>query len=583
MAQTLLGASERVPMPPDTPMNEVEAAIDQVSAKAQEWASLPAQKKLELFEQCLENAKAETDSMIEAGCASRGYDITNPDQGHLVADATLMSLGVSPVWIHGAIDVLKSIIATGMPPKASAIQKRPDGSHRLTVYPMNFFQVVAGDTGCAKTVPCGKRGYFDIVCRGEPKQFNPLERPACCVGVLGAGNTDIPNDIVGPMVIENSVVVYKANPVMARGAEVKRRIFQPLIAKGYLAIVFGGIEQGKMIVESPKTAKLACTGSVLTHDKIVWGNQDKTDPASKPLISKPFLSELGSVNPIIVVPGEWSARDLQHHAHSIIAAKMHNNGHICAAPQVIITSKNWKHREAFLQAIKKEIEACPAYRLFYPGVKKAYEEHKAALGGDVTAVQKADLGFDSKSPLIFKAGVSADPNADILALKNESFAPILIEVPIESDEKFASFMPAAVDFASNRCWGSLTCTIVVDDYTMASNQEGLNRIVDGMKFGAVGINVPPALANIFPVLTWGGFPGHTQRDVQSGMGTLGNFCCYENVEKSVMTGRFYNLLQLTNAGSPQYQARRMRRLCEVFLRQSYWSVAKFAAAHFIGC
>merc|ERR1719384_1343023 len=104
------------------------------------------------------------------------------------------------------------------------------------------------------------------------------------------------------MVCENSVVVYKANPVMARGAEVKRRIFQPLIAKGYLAIVFGGIEQGKMIVESPKTQKLACTGSVLTYDKIVWGNQDKTDEASQPLITKPFLAELGSVNPIIVVP-----------------------------------------------------------------------------------------------------------------------------------------------------------------------------------------------------------------------------------------------------------------------------------------
>ena len=99
------------------------------------------------------------------------------------------------------------------------------------------------------------------------------------------------------MLCENSVVVYKANPVMARGAAVKARIFQPLIAKGYLAIVYGGIEQGKMIVESPKTEKLGCTGSVLTYDKIVWGNQDKNDPASKPLTNKPFLAELGSVTP----------------------------------------------------------------------------------------------------------------------------------------------------------------------------------------------------------------------------------------------------------------------------------------------
>ena len=48
---------------------------------------------------------------------------------------------------------------------------------------------------------------------------------------------------------------------------------------------------------------------------------------------------------------------MQHHAHAIIATRMHTNAHICASPQVVITSKDWKHREAFVQAIKKEIEA----------------------------------------------------------------------------------------------------------------------------------------------------------------------------------------------------------------------------------
>ena len=83
-----------------------------------------------------------------------------------MADATLLSLGVIPVWIHGAVDVLEAIVATGLPPKASAIQ------------------TMAGDTGGVETVPCGKRVYFDVVCQGEPKQFNPLTRPACCVMIL---------------------------------------------------------------------------------------------------------------------------------------------------------------------------------------------------------------------------------------------------------------------------------------------------------------------------------------------------------------------------------------------------------------
>ena len=69
-----------------------------------------------------------------------------------------------------------------------------------------------------KTVPCGKRVYFDFVCHAAPKQFNPLTRPACCVSFLGAGNTDIPNGIVSPMLTDHSVMVYKAKPRMARRA-----------------------------------------------------------------------------------------------------------------------------------------------------------------------------------------------------------------------------------------------------------------------------------------------------------------------------------------------------------------------------
>ena len=90
----------------------------------------------------------------------------------------------------------------------------------------------------------------------------------------------------------------------------------------------------------------------------------------------------------------------------------------------------------------------------------------------VTSLHLPDMGSDSKSPLIFKAGVSADPNAYILALKNVSFAPILVEVPIETAATFTSFLAAAVDFAHIECWGSLTCTNLVDDYTKARNQEG---------------------------------------------------------------------------------------------------------------
>merc|ERR1719195_148389 len=101
-------------------------------------------------------------------------------------------------------------------------------------------------------------------------------------------------------------------------------------------------------------------------------------------MTKPFLAELGSVNPYIVVPGDWGASDIEHQAKALIAYKMQNGAHICASPQVIITCKNWPQREAFVEAIRKQVKNLQAYRMFYPGVRKAYNEHKAALGADVT-------------------------------------------------------------------------------------------------------------------------------------------------------------------------------------------------------
>jgi len=123
---------------------------------------------------------------------------------------------------------------------------------------------------------------------------------------------------------------------------------------------------------------------------------------------------------------------------------------------------------------------------------------------------------------------------------------------------------------------------VIDDTTKAHNQPALDSIIDGMRFGSVGVNVPPSVANAFPVLVWGGFPGHTTRDVQSGIGFLGNFCCYENPEKSIMQNRFENMIQFVQKGTPAYQMKKYRRQSEVFVYMSMLSLVKYVSADSCG-
>lgn len=57
-----------------------------------------------------------------------------------------------------------------------------------------------------------------------------------------------------------------------------------------------------------------------------------------PPLNKPVKVELGSVSPIIVVPGRWSQADLEHQVEVVAAALSYNSGH-CSAGAEVSTSK----------------------------------------------------------------------------------------------------------------------------------------------------------------------------------------------------------------------------------------------------
>lgn len=128
----------------------------------------------------------------------------------------------------------------------------------------------------------------------------------------------------------------------------------------------------------------------------------------------------------------------------------------------------------------------------------------------------------------------------------------------------------------------LSCALVIDDATKRTHEVALDATLDSMKFGVIGINCPPSSANAFPVLSWSAYPRHTIRDVQSGLGNLGNFCCYENQEKVIMNDPFRNPHAFRYPGSRrEIEAKVGRRLAGFFMNQSYFSLVKFASAKFL--
>jgi acyl-CoA reductase-like NAD-dependent aldehyde dehydrogenase len=108
------------------------------------------------------------------------------------------------------------------------------------------------------------------------------------------------------------------------------------------------------------------TGGAPTFDRIVWGaDASAAKAANRPLVTKPFEAELGAVSPWIVVPGQWSDAELEHHAKFLASCKMMNSGAICASPQVVFVDADWPQRQRFEALLEKTLADFPKPPVFY--------------------------------------------------------------------------------------------------------------------------------------------------------------------------------------------------------------------------
>jgi hypothetical protein len=87
-------------------------------------------------------------------------------------------------------------------------------------------------------------------------------------------------------------------------------------------------------------------------------------------------------------------------------------------------------------------------------------------------------------------------------------------------------------------WGTLNATIILDTKTEQLHQAELEEAIDQLEFGSVCVNHWPALSYGLGSTTWGAHPGHTRKDIRSGIGVVHNTFMLEDVEKTVIRGPF---------------------------------------------
>lgn len=355
------------------------------------------------------------------------------------------------------------------------------------------------------------------------------------VAVLGAGNVNaIPSqDVITKIFNEGKACVLKLNPVNAYLGPYLERAYADVIRAGYLAVVYGGSEEGTYLVGHPGVDEVHLTGSDHTHDLLVWGppgpERDLRRRENRPVLTKPVTAELGGVSPVLVVPGRYSDRELARQAEDVASGLTCNASFNCNANRVVVLPAGWTQREQFLAALERAFERAVDRVAYYPGARERYERFTAGRAGG-----RLGGGAAGSLPWWLIPGLDSNSGAEPL-FREESFAPILTETTVGSPDPL-EFLDAAVGFANERLWGTLAAGLVVHPRTMEDpvTAAAVERAIASLRYGTVTVNAWSGLLFALCTPPWGAYPSSTPADIQSGTGWVHNTPMLEGIEKAVL-------------------------------------------------
>jgi acyl-CoA reductase-like NAD-dependent aldehyde dehydrogenase len=342
-------------------------------------------------------------------------------------------------------------------------------------------------------------------------------------------------DVFYKLFAENEVVLLKTHPVNAYLEPFFKRAFAPLIDAGVLAIVHGNAALGHDLCHHERVDTVHLTGSVHTHEAIVWGEDAdervRRKAANDPVLDKPITSELGCVTPVLVAPGPWSDADLAFQARNVAAMVANNASFNCNAAKVLVTARDWPQRDAFLAAVRGALGRVPARRAYYPGAQERYQafcEHYPA------ATPLIETDTDAVPWTIIP---DVPPTAGEYALTHEAFCGVLADVALNGADA-STFLDHAVDFANETVWGTLSCMMLVHPSTEREHAEAIDRAIAALRYGSIGVNLWSGVMYALGVTPWGAFPGHPLTDVRSGRGVVHNTMLFDHPQKCVARAPF---------------------------------------------
>jgi hypothetical protein len=517
--------------PHDTEPHDVERIALRVAERARGFAAAPVSRKLAALQEVRARLHRQGHELARLGAAAKGLDGRPGGFGEeLLAGSVIIQR-----YVRLLSESLAQIRERGVPFIADdrvellqngqvSVQVMPHAlADRLLFMPYTIHvrlqkQVHAADLRAAQA------SFYQ---RGDAE--------GSVAAVLGGGNVaSIPAlDILHQCFVEGRACVLKMSPVNSYLGPTFEHVFAPVTELGGLAIVYGGIDAGKALLASPAIDHVHMTGSIETHDAVVWGppgpERAERQRAGNPLLKKTVTSELGNISPVALVPGRYTERELDDVAESIAGMLFNNASFNCNAAKLLVVPR---HLAASLTTrLERLFTAQPARTAYYPGAIQRYRELTAEPDGNVWTAPATE----GQLPWTLVTGLSQD--SDARAFQLEPFCPLLSMVELDESDPVA-FLASATRFLNDEVWGTLSAMLFVPSSLEDEPevQAALERAITELRYGTVAVNYWPAIGYGTGTPPWGGHPSSTLADAQSGIGFVHNALMLEQVEKVVLRG-----------------------------------------------
>lgn len=516
-------------MLPDKTVANVNAAISDLSINL---PKISLENRIRLCEECVDSVAAAAVEWAELAAIHKGLSRTSP----VLAEDLLSGPAVVARQLQLTAQTLRAVQNHGRPSLPGRPVRLGNGQLSIPVFPTAGLYDSLTFIGIRGSV----RLHADVVetdIHGQLPAAAAKDDLKSVTVVLGAGNvSSIPaTDSLNRIMFEGSRVLLKLNPANEYLRPVFERAFAPLINARLLRILTGGADVGEALIQNEAVDAVHITGSVATHDAIVWGtNPDerlRRKQANDPLLKKVVTSELGNVTPWIVVPGLYSARQLNSQAQHVAASITNNASFNCLATKLIVTSKNWAQRERFLQLVQHHLAETPLRPAYYPGAVERYQRFSG------TRMQANERGC---LPWTLLTEVSVEERPELF--HEESFVCVCAETQLAGDTP-EQFLDAATEFVNDRVHGTLCASVTVPPGFRRQHRDEFERCLAELRYGSVCVNQWSGLAYGLTSPPWGAFPGATLKDVQSGIGNMHNTYLLDRVEKTVLEGPLVNFTQ----------------------------------------